>query len=97
MSRAINFQTVSWFWDLYTRHLLDLEPPYQRRSVWNQEYKDFFIDTVLNGYPAPAIFLYQEITSEGISKYSVVDGKQRLSTLFEFAENKFPVSETSNY
>jgi len=93
MSRAINFQTVSWFWDLYTRHLLDLEPPYQRRSVWNQEYKDFFIDTVLNGYPAPAIFLYQEITSGGISKYSVVDGKQRLSTLFEFAENKFPVSE----
>ena len=93
MSRAINFQTVSWFWDLYTRHLLDLEPPYQRRSVWNQEYKDFFIDTVLNGYPAPAIFLYQEITSEGRSKYSVVDGKQRLSTLFEFAENKFPVSE----
>jgi hypothetical protein len=93
MSRAINFQTVSWFWDLYTRHLLELEPPYQRRSVWNQEYKDFFIDTVLNGYPAPAIFLYQEITSGGISKYSVVDGKQRLSTLFEFAENKFPVSE----
>ena len=93
MSRAINFQTVSWFWDLYTRHLLELEPPYQRRSVWNQEYKDFFIDTVLNGYPAPAIFLYQEITSEGISKYSVIDGKQRLSTLFEFADNKFPVSE----
>jgi hypothetical protein len=95
MSRAINFQTVSWFWDLYTRHLLELEPPYQRRSVWNQEYKDFFIDTVLNGYPAPAIFLYQEITSEGISKYSVIDGKQRLSTLFEFADNKFPVSETA--
>ena len=95
MSRAINFQTVPWFWDLYTRHLLDLEPPYQRRSVWNQEYKDFFIDTVLNGYPAPAIFLYQEITSEGISKYSVIDGQQRLSTLFEFADNKFPVSETA--
>lgn len=95
MSRAINFQTVSWFWDLYNRHLLELDPPYQRRSVWNQEYKDFFIDTVLNGYPAPAIFLYQEITPEGVSKYSVVDGKQRLSTLFDFADNKFSVSETA--
>lgn len=95
MSRAINFQTVSWFWDLYTRKLLDLEPPYQRRSVWNQEYKDFFIDTVLNEYPAPAIFLYQEITPEGVSKYGVVDGKQRLSTLFDFAQNTFPVSETA--
>ncbi|MBO0351223.1 DUF262 domain-containing protein [Phormidium pseudopriestleyi FRX01] len=93
MSRTINFQSISWFWDLYTRDLLDLNPPYQRRSVWNQKYKDDFIDTVLNGYPSPAIFLYREITDDGFSKYSVVDGKQRLSTIFEFAENKFPVGE----
>jgi hypothetical protein len=91
MSRAINFQTVSWFWDLYNRKLLELDPPYQRRSVWNQDYKNYFIDTVLNGYPAPAIFIYQEITPEGVSKVSVVDGKQRLSTLFEFANNEFAV------
>jgi hypothetical protein len=95
MSRAINFQTISWFWDLYNRKLLDLDPPYQRRSVWNQNYKDYFIDTVLNGYPAPAIFIYQEITSEGVSKVSVVDGKQRLSTLFEFVNNEFPVYENA--
>lgn len=93
MSRAINFQTISWFWDLHNRGLLDLDPPYQRRSVWNQDYKDYFIDTVLNNYPAPAIFIYQEITAEGVSKVSIVDGKQRLSTLFEFAENKFPIYE----
>lgn len=95
MSRSINFQTISWFWDLYNRKLLELDPPYQRRSVWNQEYKDFFIDTVLNGYPAPAIFIYQEITPEGVSKVSIVDGKQRLSTLFEFAQNVFSVPEKS--
>jgi hypothetical protein len=93
ITRAINFQTISWFWDLYNRELLDLDPPYQRRSVWNQDYKDYFIDTVLNGYPAPAIFIYQEINPEGISKVSIVDGKQRLSTLFEFAKNEFPVYE----
>ncbi|MDZ8033010.1 DUF262 domain-containing protein [Nostoc sp. DedSLP04] len=93
MSRTINFQTISWFWDLYNRKLLELDPPYQRRSVWNQDYKDFFVDTVLNGYPAPAIFIYQEITPEGVSKVSIVDGKQRLSTLFEFANNEFPVYE----
>ena len=93
MSRTINFQTISWFWDLYNRELLELDPPYQRRSVWNQDYKDYFIDTVLNGYPAPAIFIYQEITPEGVSKVSIVDGKQRLSTLFQFANNEFPVYE----
>jgi len=41
MSRKIKFQTISWFWDLYNRNLLELDPPYQRRSVWNQDYKDF--------------------------------------------------------
>ena len=93
MSRTINFQTISWFWDLYNRKLLDLDPPYQRRSVWNQDYKDYFIDTVLKGYPSPAIFIYQEITPEGVSKVSIVDGKQRLSTLFQFANNEFPIYE----
>jgi len=91
--RSANFQSISWFWDLYQRGLIDLEPPYQRRSVWNQPYKDYFIDTILNGYPAPAIFLYQEISVDGISKFSVVDGKQRLSTIFEFAKNVFAVYE----
>ena len=93
MTRLINFQTISWFWDLHNRKLLELDPPYQRRSVWDQNYKDFFIDTVLNGYPAPAIFIYQEINPDGQSKFSIVDGKQRLSTLFEFAQNEFPVYE----
>ncbi len=91
MTRRINFQTIAWFWDLYQRKLLELDPPYQRRSVWNQDYKDYFIDTVLNNYPAPAIFIYEEITSEGTLKYSIVDGKQRLSTVLAFADNKFPV------
>jgi hypothetical protein len=95
MRRVMNFQTIGWFWDLFNRKLLIMDPPYQRRSVWSQDYKDYFVDTVLHGYPAPAIFLYKETTPEGISTYSVVDGQQRLSTLFEFANNRFPVSEKS--
>jgi hypothetical protein len=93
IQRDMNFQTVGWFWDIYKRQLLIMDPPYQRRSVWNQDYMDYFVDTVLHGYPAPALFLFRETTSGGVSKYSVVDGKQRLATLFEFATNRFPVSE----
>lgn len=94
-ARRQNFQTVSWCYDLYQRGLLELDPPYQRRSVWNQTFKDFFIDTVLLGYPAPAIFLYENISPDGRSVYNVVDGKQRLTTLFEFVRNEFPVSEAA--
>lgn len=95
MNRRLNFQTLSWFRDLFSRTLLDMDPPYQRRSVWNQNFKDYFVDTVLLNYPAPAVFLYEEITPDGRSMYHVVDGKQRLTTLFEFTSDKFPVSEES--
>lgn len=93
MARRHNFQTVSWFYDLKNRTLLDLDPPYQRRSVWNQEFKDYFIDTVLSNLPAPALFLYEDISPEGRSVYHVVDGKQRLTALFEFVEDNYPVSD----
>ncbi len=92
MNRRQNYQSVAWLWDLYKRGLLDLEPPYQRRSVWNQEYRDYFIDTILLQFPAPAIFLFEEIDSSGNLRYHVVDGKQRLITIFDFLANKFPVS-----
>lgn len=89
-------QTIAWFWDLYRRELLELDPPYQRRSVWTQSYKDYFIDTILLGYPAPAIFLFEDIDEDGVSRYSVVDGQQRLTTIFEFLENRYPVSESAS-
>lgn len=89
-------QTIAWFWDLYKRELVDLDPPYQRRSVWSPAYKDYFIDTILLNYPAPALFVFEEIDENGVTNYSVVDGKQRLSTVFEFLSNLFPVGDKAS-
>lgn len=88
-------QSIAWFWDLYNRDLLEMDPPYQRRSVWSQGYKDYFIDTVLLNYPAPAVFLFEDIDEAGVARYSVVDGKQRLSTIFEFLSGEFPVGSAA--
>ena len=93
MHRKQNFQTIAWFWDLFNRKLLDLDPPYQRRSVWNQAYRNYYIDTILLGYPSPALFLFERISPEGQTEYFVVDGKQRLSTIFSFIKNEFPVPD----
>ena len=95
--RRQNFQTIAWFYDLHNRELLDLDPPYQRRSVWNQSYKDYFVDTILLNYPAPTIFLYEEIDDFGSQKFHVVDGKQRLTTIFEFIKGEFPVGDKVDY
>ena len=73
------------------REQIDLDPPYQRRSVWSVNDKRFFIDTILNNYPAPPVFLHKTIDDSGRPVYCVVDGKQRLKTIVEFTENKIEI------
>ncbi len=92
MERDSNFQMLSWFTDQYRMGNLDLEPPYQRKSIWNNDYKVYFIDTILRNFPCPTIFLAVEISPGGLTKYHVVDGKQRLLTVFEFVNDEFATS-----
>lgn len=89
-------QAASWFLDLDSSGKLDLDPPYQRRSVWNLEYKQFFIDSLIRNYPAPSIFLQVEYTPGQPAMYHVIDGKQRLTALFEYYRDEFSTSETLN-
>ena len=93
MSRNLTTQDVSWFLDLKERDQLNLDPPYQRRSVWSPRDKRFFIDTILNNYPAPPIFLHKTIDENGRSTYHVVDGKQRLQTIIEFTESRVRIPD----
>ncbi len=87
IKRSPTRQTVAWFIDLITRGQMNLDPPYQRRSVWPKPYKSFFIDTIIRNYPSPSIFLNLIVTQDGIVKYDVVDGKQRLEALMDFVNN----------
>lgn len=59
---------------------------FQRRLVWTTEDKNNFIDTVLKGYPFPEIYLANGDvdTMTGDGKQLLVDGQQRVSTLFEY-------------
>ena len=72
-----------------------MDPPYQRRSVWNQRFRSFFIETVLLDYPSPPIFLHEDIRSDGSARYAVIDGKQRLTSVFDFVQDLFPIADDS--
>ncbi len=61
--------------------------------MWSDKYRSEFVTTVLLSYPCPAIFLYEEINPDGSFFYKVVDGKQRLTTLFSFVNDAFPVDD----
>lgn len=93
MSRQPTSQDISWFIDLQDKGQLNLEPPYQRRSVWSSRDKRFFIDTILNNYPAPSIFLHKSLDDYGRATYHVVDGKQRLKTIIEFTKNQVKIPD----
>lgn len=93
MERQPRTQDISWFLDINAKKQLDLDPPYQRRSVWTQKDREYFIDTIFKNYPSPAIFLHRTISDQGVSKYHVVDGKQRLQTIIMFAENKLRIPQ----
>ena len=89
-------RNIAWFLDLRRRDRgLVLDPPYQRRSVWNNQFRQYFVETILLNLPAPAIFLFEEISDEGVLSYSVVDGKQRLTTIIDFIDSIFPVADVS--
>ncbi len=88
MIRQPSVQDVSWFIDLSTREQLDLNPPYQRRSVWTIKDRRYFLDTIFRNYPCPPIFIHKTMNENGSSKYHIVDGKQRIETILLFAENK---------
>lgn len=88
-NRQPNTQYVSWFLDMKDGGRLNLDPPYQRRSVWNQEYKKAFIDTIIRNYPTQAIFIEAYTPDNGRTEYRVLDGKQRITSIIEFCEDKF--------
>jgi hypothetical protein len=64
-------------------------PDYQRDSdQWDDTTKSLFIESVINNLSIPAFFFEPSVV-DGIEKNQVVDGQQRLTTLFEFYLNKF--------
>ncbi len=93
MSRILSTQDISWFLDLYDKGQLNLNPSYQRRSVWSPKDRRYFIDTILNNYPAPPIFLHKTLDDQGRSTYHVVDGKQRLQSIIHFRDNKISIPD----
>lgn len=67
-------------------------PDYQREEVWNIAQKQLLIDSILNGWKLPKLYLLKT----GANTYDVVDGQQRLATIFEFMSGKLELSsETS--
>lgn len=64
-------------------------PPYQRPGgQWGRAQKQRFIDSLLNNFPVPPIYLHHV----GPTARTVIDGKQRLETIREFINGDFALA-----
>src|SRR5688572_11043774 len=81
---------LQWFEE---RELIDMNPSYQRRGeIWPEKYKQLLINTVLNQYDVPKIYLadftyVNTALNESRKPFAVIDGKQRLSAFFDFFQD----------
>lgn len=82
-------KTISELYKMYKRGELILQPFFQRNLVWTEKAKSRFIESILLELPIAEIYLYQDYDD----KLSVIDGQQRLSTIFNFIDKKFQLKE----
>ena len=65
-----------------------MDPSFQRNFVWNMKQKSELIESVIMGIPLPLIYLAEDKKGNLV----VVDGRQRLTTFFDFLSNKFRIN-----
>lgn len=68
---------------------VDMNPPYQRDYVWEDADKEALLDSIFAHIEIGKFaFIKKDYSSSNL--YEILDGKQRLSTLLDFYENRFP-------
>ena len=68
---------------------IDLAPDFQRlRGIWNAERKSRLIESLLLKIPLPVFY----VASTEEENWTVVDGVQRMSTIYDFVKDRFPLS-----
>ena len=66
-------------------------PEWQRGEVWDIPKKQQLIDSILRGWRLPKFYFVKNSEDE----YEVVDGQQRLASIYEFFANELSLSQAS--
>jgi len=85
------------------RDEIEKQPEYQRNGdIWNIEKRQLLIDSILNDYDIPKLYFHYLIDNprikDGVKKfYAIIDGRQRLDSIWSFIEGKFALADDFEY
>ena len=92
----VETRSIKLLTDMLKNNTLTIDDSFQRRYVWVPKNKISLIETILLGYPIPELYLWQNETDpeSGDTKYSIVDGQQRLGAVEAFITNQFRLNNS---
>lgn len=84
------------------RDAIQLDPAYQRISgIWTLEKRQLLIDSIINGFDVPKLYFHEFVPPKKIGakkyRYAIIDGKQRVITIWDFIEGNISLSEDFEY
>ena len=93
-----NNYSVKELLEMLERNDLTINKEYQRGAqLWPPGARSYFIDTILEKYPFPKLYIYEHIDAPfNEMSRELVDGQQRLMTIVDFVNGKFALSGTES-
>lgn len=94
MRRQTSEWSVRMLADLRGR--INTEAEYQRGEVWSEPQQQLLIDSILRGFDLPKIFL-RKLPDGAPHLFDVVDGVQRLTAIWRFLDDEYPLPRSYTY
>ncbi|HEL3815769.1 TPA: DUF262 domain-containing protein [Stenotrophomonas maltophilia] len=98
--RTVKTQNIEYDLETLVKRIskgsIKLDPDYQRRHRWSNEMSSRLVESLILNIPIPVIFISQDVdvdeeTDEATSRYTVIDGQQRLTAIFDFMKGEYPL------
>lgn len=98
--RTVKTQSIEY--DLETlvkkidKGIIKLDPDYQRRHRWDVGTSSRLIESLILNIPIPTIYISQDVDVDLETeeyRYSVIDGQQRLTAMYNFFKGKFQLTD----
>ncbi len=72
---------------------IDIAPHYQRRDRWHLSKQSSLIESFILNVPVPPVYL----SEDDYGTYSVIDGKQRITSIKNFLNNEFKLKDLQKF